>query len=80
MEPLHRLTVAAIFACVLLVFAPFCVLIPASLIADEFRDYHNRQAVRAALRGDCPTAISEAGKAGRVSYDVHRYCLSERPQ
>lgn len=44
----------------------------------ELGNYQERQAVRAAIRGDCSSAMDWAASAGRIPYDVTRLCEPQR--
>lgn len=49
-----------------------------SMIDTEVRRHHEREAVRAALRGDCAASLDASIRAGRVPYDAWSICRSDR--
>lgn len=81
MKKVWGLLCAAAAASLVLTIIVLLIGIVVDVVGTEFRLSHSREAVRAALRGNCAAAYQEATKAGSVPYDASRLCkaLSEYP-
>lgn len=52
-------------------------MVASSIFRMELQSRQERNAVRAALRGDCEGALAWSERAGRVPYDVRVICTKE---